>query len=219
MTAPRPQASSIPDAPGAYLFRDGDGRVIYAGKASSLRKRLASYWGKPLHPRTQAQQYGPDHWYQHHHRRGGRGRHRDLWRERRAAHRSAGTSTDVSAHRCACAGSSTGAYASSNCGGVRRQTTGNRRSRVGNRAWFQEEDGDLHQAQADLWSVSVGGGSLAFTSARSQAQVFRWWQVRMPLRRPDVLDELREVSSSGAQPATPQRSAYPLTCCMSTSAG
>jgi excinuclease ABC subunit C len=54
VTAPRPQASSIPDAPGAYLFRDGDGRVIYAGKASSLRKRLASYWGKPLHPRTEA---------------------------------------------------------------------------------------------------------------------------------------------------------------------
>ncbi|HLB39351.1 MAG TPA: excinuclease ABC subunit UvrC [Actinomycetota bacterium] len=54
MTVPRPSASSIPDAPGAYLFRDVDGRVIYAGKASSLRKRLASYWGKPLHPRTEA---------------------------------------------------------------------------------------------------------------------------------------------------------------------
>ncbi len=54
MSVPRPQASSIPDAPGAYLFRDGDGRVIYAGKASSLRKRLASYWSKPLHPRTAA---------------------------------------------------------------------------------------------------------------------------------------------------------------------
>ena len=54
MTAPRPAASSIPDAPGAYLFRDVDGRVIYAGKASSLRKRLASYWGKPLHARTAA---------------------------------------------------------------------------------------------------------------------------------------------------------------------
>ncbi|MEP6972764.1 MAG: excinuclease ABC subunit UvrC [Actinomycetota bacterium] len=52
MTIPRPAASSIPDAPGAYLFRDVDGRVIYAGKASSLRKRLASYWGKPLHQRT-----------------------------------------------------------------------------------------------------------------------------------------------------------------------
>jgi excinuclease ABC subunit C len=50
----RPEASSIPDAPGAYLFRDRDGRVIYAGKALSLRKRLASYWGRPLHPRTEA---------------------------------------------------------------------------------------------------------------------------------------------------------------------
>jgi len=54
VTVPRPQASSIPDAPGAYLFRDGDSRVIYVGKASSLRKRLASYWSKPLHPRTAA---------------------------------------------------------------------------------------------------------------------------------------------------------------------
>jgi excinuclease ABC subunit C len=54
VTAPRPDASTIPDEPGAYLFRDPDGRVIYAGKAMSLRKRLASYWSKPLHPRTQA---------------------------------------------------------------------------------------------------------------------------------------------------------------------
>jgi excinuclease ABC subunit C len=51
---PRPDPSSVPDAPGAYLFRDADGRVIYAGKALSLRKRLASYWGRPLHPRTEA---------------------------------------------------------------------------------------------------------------------------------------------------------------------
>ena len=50
----RPDPSSVPDAPGAYLFRDGDGRVIYAGKALSLRKRLASYWGRPQHPRTEA---------------------------------------------------------------------------------------------------------------------------------------------------------------------
>ena len=54
MSVPRPAASSIPDAPGAYLFRDADGRVIYAGKARSLRKRLANYWSKPLHPRTEA---------------------------------------------------------------------------------------------------------------------------------------------------------------------
>jgi excinuclease ABC subunit C len=50
----RPDTALVPDAPGAYLFRDADGRVIYVGKARSLRKRLASYWGRPLHPRTEA---------------------------------------------------------------------------------------------------------------------------------------------------------------------
>ncbi len=54
MSVPRPEAAIIPDAPGAYLFRDADGRVVYVGKAMSLRKRLASYWGRPLHPRTEA---------------------------------------------------------------------------------------------------------------------------------------------------------------------
>jgi excinuclease ABC subunit C len=44
----------MPDEPGAYLFRDGDGRVLYVGKARSLRKRLASYWSRPLHARTEA---------------------------------------------------------------------------------------------------------------------------------------------------------------------
>jgi excinuclease ABC subunit C len=54
VSVPRPVASSIPDLPGAYLFRDGDGRVVYVGKARSLRKRLANYWSRPLHPRTEA---------------------------------------------------------------------------------------------------------------------------------------------------------------------
>lgn len=54
MSVPRPEASTIPDAPGAYLFRDADGRVVYAGKARSLRKRLSNYWGRELHPRTDA---------------------------------------------------------------------------------------------------------------------------------------------------------------------
>ena len=54
MTFIKPESSSIPDEPGAYLFRDEDGRVIYVGKAGSLRKRLASYWSRPLHPRTEA---------------------------------------------------------------------------------------------------------------------------------------------------------------------
>ena len=54
VSLPRPDPAQVPDGPGAYLFRDADGRVIYVGKAISLRKRLASYWGRPLHPRTQA---------------------------------------------------------------------------------------------------------------------------------------------------------------------
>ena len=54
MTVPRPLPSTIPDEPGAYVFRDGDGRPVYVGKAKSLRKRVASYWAKPQHPRTEA---------------------------------------------------------------------------------------------------------------------------------------------------------------------
>ena len=53
-TMPRPDPSTVPDSPGAYLFRDPDGRVIYVGKAKSLKKRLPSYWSRPLHPRTEA---------------------------------------------------------------------------------------------------------------------------------------------------------------------
>ncbi|MFM7410170.1 MAG: excinuclease ABC subunit UvrC [Actinomycetota bacterium] len=52
----RPAAGSIPDAPGSYLFKDAHGRVIYVGKASSLRSRLSSYFQdkRNLHPRTAA---------------------------------------------------------------------------------------------------------------------------------------------------------------------
>ncbi|MGB8362605.1 MAG: excinuclease ABC subunit UvrC, partial [Acidimicrobiia bacterium] len=50
----RPKTSEIPDHPGAYLFRDKHGRVIYVGKAKSLRSRVASYFSTGLHPRTQA---------------------------------------------------------------------------------------------------------------------------------------------------------------------
>jgi excinuclease ABC subunit C len=54
VSVPRPLPSTIPDEPGAYLFRDADGRVLYVGKATSLRKRLASYWSRPLDRRTEA---------------------------------------------------------------------------------------------------------------------------------------------------------------------
>jgi excinuclease ABC subunit C len=45
---------NIPDAPGSYQFKDADGRVIYVGKAASLRSRVGSYFQHPwnLHPRT-----------------------------------------------------------------------------------------------------------------------------------------------------------------------
>ncbi len=40
------QRRSLPDQPGVYLFRDGKGRVIYVGKAKSIRKRVASHFAK-----------------------------------------------------------------------------------------------------------------------------------------------------------------------------
>jgi excinuclease ABC subunit C len=50
----RPPTGTIPDAPGSYQFRDRDGRVIYVGKAKSLRSRLNNYFQNPAHlpPRT-----------------------------------------------------------------------------------------------------------------------------------------------------------------------
>ncbi|HEV3449903.1 MAG TPA: excinuclease ABC subunit UvrC [Acidimicrobiia bacterium] len=50
----RPEPGSIPDTPGSYQFRDAEGRVLYVGKAKSLRSRLASYFADPdtLAPRT-----------------------------------------------------------------------------------------------------------------------------------------------------------------------
>ena len=50
----RPPTAEIPDQPGTYLFRDRHGRVIYVGKAKSLRSRVTSYFSKDLHPRTEA---------------------------------------------------------------------------------------------------------------------------------------------------------------------
>ena len=50
----RPKPSEIPAQPGAYIFRDKHGKVIYVGKAESLRGRVPSYFGVGLHPRTQA---------------------------------------------------------------------------------------------------------------------------------------------------------------------
>ncbi|MEU5364450.1 excinuclease ABC subunit UvrC [Streptomyces sp. NPDC005925] len=52
----RPRPGDIPDTPGVYRFRDEHRRVIYVGKAKSLRQRLASYFQDlaNLHPRTRS---------------------------------------------------------------------------------------------------------------------------------------------------------------------
>jgi excinuclease ABC subunit C len=51
----RPRTGEVPDSPGVYRFSDSHGRVVYVGKAKSLRQRLTSYFADPagLHPRTQ----------------------------------------------------------------------------------------------------------------------------------------------------------------------
>jgi excinuclease ABC subunit C len=41
------QRCRLPDQPGVYLFRDGRGRVVYVGKAKSIRKRVASHFSNP----------------------------------------------------------------------------------------------------------------------------------------------------------------------------
>ncbi|EFL14516.1 excinuclease ABC, C subunit [Streptomyces sp. C] len=50
----RPEPGQVPDSPGVYKFRDEHRRVIYVGKAKSLRQRLANYFQDiaGLHPRT-----------------------------------------------------------------------------------------------------------------------------------------------------------------------
>lgn len=40
----RRKLASLPDKPGCYMMRDGKGRIIYVGKAVSLRKRVQSYF-------------------------------------------------------------------------------------------------------------------------------------------------------------------------------
>jgi excinuclease ABC subunit C len=51
----RPKPGEIPEEPGVYRFRDERGRVVYVGKAKSLRQRLSQYFADftTLHPRTQ----------------------------------------------------------------------------------------------------------------------------------------------------------------------
>lgn len=45
---------SLPDTPGVYIFKDGAGKIIYIGKAKSLKKRVQSYFSRFLASKTQA---------------------------------------------------------------------------------------------------------------------------------------------------------------------
>jgi excinuclease ABC subunit C len=59
----KPPTGSIPDAPGSYQFYDKEGRVLYVGKAKSLRHRLPNYWqdSAKLLPRTAQMVATADH--------------------------------------------------------------------------------------------------------------------------------------------------------------
>ena len=50
-----PDLSLYPDQPGIYLYKDAAGKILYVGKARSIRKRLASYFNAGVkHPKTEA---------------------------------------------------------------------------------------------------------------------------------------------------------------------
>jgi excinuclease ABC subunit C len=42
------QRRTLPDGPGVYLFRDRRGKVVYVGKAKSIRKRVAGHFANPV---------------------------------------------------------------------------------------------------------------------------------------------------------------------------
>ena len=47
---PADKRRELPDEPGVYLFRDRRGKVIYVGKAKSIRKRVASHFSEVAEP-------------------------------------------------------------------------------------------------------------------------------------------------------------------------
>ena len=57
----RPRSADIPESSGVYFFRDASDRVIYVGKAKSLRQRVPNYFGLGLHPIG----FAHPHYYSH----------------------------------------------------------------------------------------------------------------------------------------------------------
>jgi len=54
---PQEKAKALPTKPGVYLFKDAEGKVIYVGKAVSLRDRVRSYFqrqGRFVSPKVKA---------------------------------------------------------------------------------------------------------------------------------------------------------------------
>ncbi len=49
----RKAAAALPDAPGVYFFKGALGEILYIGKASSLRKRVQSYFTRANDAKTQ----------------------------------------------------------------------------------------------------------------------------------------------------------------------
>ncbi len=48
----RDKIAKIPEAPGVYLMKDAGGKIIYVGKAKSLKKRLLTYLARDLSTKT-----------------------------------------------------------------------------------------------------------------------------------------------------------------------
>jgi excinuclease ABC subunit C len=47
------KSKSLPESPGVYLFKNSHGKIIYIGKAKSLKKRVSSYFGRPQTDKNQ----------------------------------------------------------------------------------------------------------------------------------------------------------------------